>query len=59
MVFKKTSAAVIGLRQDEKMVECLEVNKSTRMTVKGLERGNASVLCNVTTKRYYTAGNRS
>ncbi len=49
MVFKKTSAAVIGLRQGEKMVECLEVNKSTRMIVKGLERGNASVLCNVTT----------
>ena len=49
MVFKKTSAAVIGLRQGEKMVECFEVNKSTRMIVIGLERGNASGLCNIKT----------
>ena len=49
MVLKKTSAAVIGSRQGEKMVECFEVDKSTRMIVKGLERDNASVLCNVTT----------
>ena len=40
---------VYGSRQGEKMVECFEVDKSTRMIVKGLERDNASVLCNVTT----------
>ena len=30
MVLKKPSAAVIGLRQGEKMVECFEVNKSIK-----------------------------
>ena len=49
MVLKKTSAVVIGSRQGEKMVECFEVNKSTIMIVRGLERDNASVFCNVTT----------